>query len=99
MNEIAENEIKIYQFPDSEGDEEEAAANKKLRVSPSSPPLPFSFFPSFIFIPSSPPPSLLLPSFLPFSSLLPSPSLTSLLPPSLLPPLSPGCDTICSGGQ
>ena len=33
MNEILENGIKIYQFPDSEGDEEEAAANKKLRVS------------------------------------------------------------------
>lgn len=32
MNEILENGIKIYQFPDSEGDEEEAAANKKLRV-------------------------------------------------------------------
>ncbi|CAI8016184.1 Septin-7 [Geodia barretti] len=31
MNEIHENGIKIYQFPDSEGDEEEAAANKKLR--------------------------------------------------------------------
>ena len=40
MNEIHENGIKIYQFPDSEGDEEEAAANKKLRVSPLSLPHP-----------------------------------------------------------
>ena len=36
MNEIVENGIKIYQFPDSDGDEEEAAANKRLRVSFSS---------------------------------------------------------------
>ena len=33
MNDIVENGIKIYQFPDSPDDEEEAAANKKLRVS------------------------------------------------------------------
>ena len=32
LQEIEENGIKIYKFPDSEGDEEEAAANKKLRV-------------------------------------------------------------------
>lgn len=31
MNDIVENGIKIYQFPDSPDDEEEAAANKKLR--------------------------------------------------------------------
>ena len=49
MNEIHENGIKIYQFPDSEGDEEEAAANKKLRVSSlSSLSLsPLSIFPLF----------------------------------------------------
>ena len=33
IQEIVENGIKIYSFPDTEGDEEEAAANKKLRVS------------------------------------------------------------------
>ena len=32
LQEIQENGIKIYQFPDTDGDEEEAAANKKLRV-------------------------------------------------------------------
>ena len=33
LNEIQENGIKIYQFPDTIGDqEEETAANKKLRV-------------------------------------------------------------------
>lgn len=31
MQEIIENGIKIYSFPDTEGDEEEAAANRKLR--------------------------------------------------------------------
>lgn len=33
LNEIQENSIKIYQFPDTDGDQEEAEANKKLRVS------------------------------------------------------------------
>ena len=33
LQEIIENGVKIYTFPDTEGDEEEAAANKKLRVS------------------------------------------------------------------
>ena len=33
LQEIVENGVKIYAFPDTEGDEEEAAANKKLRVS------------------------------------------------------------------
>lgn len=33
LNEIQENGIKIYQFPDTIGDqEEETAANRKLRV-------------------------------------------------------------------
>ena len=50
MNEIHENGIKIYQFPDSEGDEEEAAANKKLRVSSlSSLSLPSFQFLLFLF--------------------------------------------------
>jgi len=31
LQEIEEHKIRIYQFPDSEGDAEEAAANKKLR--------------------------------------------------------------------
>jgi hypothetical protein len=34
LQEIVENGIKIYSFPDTEGDEEEAVANRKLRVSP-----------------------------------------------------------------
>ena len=36
LQEIVENGIKIYSFPDTEGDEEEAVANRKLRVSPSN---------------------------------------------------------------
>ncbi len=35
LNEIQESGIKIYQFLDTDGDQEEAAANKKLRVSSS----------------------------------------------------------------
>jgi hypothetical protein len=57
MNEIHENGIKIYQFPDSEGDEEEAAANKKLRVSSLSSlslsPLSNFFFFVFFFAETS----------------------------------------------
>lgn len=33
LQEIIDSGVKIYTFPDTEGDEEEAAANKKLRVS------------------------------------------------------------------
>ena len=33
LQEIADNGIKIYQFPDAELDEEDDAANQKLRVS------------------------------------------------------------------
>ena len=32
LQEVEENGIKIYEFPDTDGDVEEAAANKKLRV-------------------------------------------------------------------
>ena len=35
LQEIRECGINIYEFPDTDGDAEEAAANKKLRVSRS----------------------------------------------------------------
>lgn len=32
MRDIQENKIKIYDFPDLEGDDDEIAANKQLKV-------------------------------------------------------------------
>ena len=71
LREIEEHKIRIYQFPDMEGDAEEAAANKKLRVCIVTGYTTTNFT-------HPPPPS-------PFPSLLP-PLLPLLLPPSSFPP-------------